>query len=325
MSSPAGRAPVSVVIVTWNSAAFLPDCLDSLRALERPPAQVVVVDSASADNSLELVNRHYPEARIDRCPENVGFCAGNNRGIRVATSPFVLALNPDTILEPRFLEELLPAFDDPAVGLAAPKLLRFDRTTLDSAGQLLSRSRRPLDRGYGRPDRGQFDRDETVFGVCGAAALYRRAMLESIADPGEAYFDEAYFAFGEDLDLAWRAGRLGWTTAYRHRAVGYHARGGTASGNERLRRWTAFLGRSREVRYHVLKNRYLCILRNDSVAGYLGNLPFVLGRDLTILCLVLASSPGLLGRLWRERALFPRALERRRLDEARPRHQVCPG
>jgi hypothetical protein len=319
------RAPVAVVIVSWNSARYLPDCLASLSRLVRRPAEVVVVDAGSSDGSAEQAKRLYPTAVIDACPTNVGYCAGNNRGIRATSSPFVLALNPDTVLEPDFLEQLLPAFAEASVGMVAPKLLRFDRITLDSAGQELSRSRRPHDRGYGQPDRGQFERDEEVFGVCGAAALYRRAMLDTLADPGPCYFDEAFFAFGEDLDLAWRGRRLGWRAAYRHRAVGYHARGGTTEGRVGMRRGAAFLARSPEARFHLLKNRYLCILRNDTLAGYARNLPFVLARDLAVLGLALCVAPGALARLWRERAVFSRALALRRLDAARARDHVVTG
>jgi GT2 family glycosyltransferase len=323
--SSAESAPVAVVVVSWNSAGYLPGCLDSLRRLERPPAELVVVDSGSEDGAAGLVRRDYPEAQLIARTENVGFCRGNNLGIRATSSPFVLVLNPDTELEPRFLEEQLPAFDDPRVGLSAGKLLRFDRKTLDSAGQRLSRARRPKDRGYGDPDHGQFERDEEVFGVCGAAALYRRIMLDEIADPGPCYFDETFFAFGEDLDLAWRARRAGWKAVYRHRAVGYHARGGSATRAPRLRRRIALLGRSPEIRYHAVKNRYLAILRNDSVAGYLRNLPFIWCRDLALLLLLLATSPGVVTRLWRRRALFREALHRRRLDAARFEAQVEQG
>ena len=319
------NAPVSVVIVSWNAERYLPECLRSLAALERPAADVVVVDSGSSDGSAALAHTLYPSAHVYASPENIGYCEGNNRGIRATSAPYVLVLNPDTILEPDFLERMLPAFDDPRVGIVAPKLLRFDRKTLDSAGQMLSRSRRPVDRGYGTPDRGQFDRDERVFGACGAAALYRRTMLDSIADPGRVYFDDGFFAFGEDLDVAWRAARRGWHAVYRPAAVGYHARGGSAESGPGQKKGRALLGRGDEVRYHVLKNRYLCILRNDTVAGYLANLPFVLARDLALLGLTLATSPKVLLRLWRSRSLFRRALERRRLDAERPRHDVVPG
>jgi GT2 family glycosyltransferase len=211
------------------------------------------------------------------------------------------------------------------VGIAAGKLLRLDRRTLDSAGQELGRSRQPVDRGYGRLDRGQLDADGEVFGACGAAALYRRAMLEAIAGPGGEVFDEEFFAFYEDLDLAWRARRAGWRAVYRHRAVGYHARGGTAGRKEAPGRWRAMLGRAPEVRFHIAKNRYLTILKNDTLGGYLRNLPFILGRDAGLLGALLATSPGVLLRLWRERGAFRRALRRRRLDSRGGGHHTQSG
>jgi hypothetical protein len=307
------RAPVAVVVVTWNSARYIAGCLGSLRGLSRRPAEIVVIDNGSTDGTPALVRRDFPEVDLVECGANLGFCRANNLGIGRTVSPFVLVLNPDTRLTASFLEELLPAFDgDPRRGIAAGKLLRFDGVVLDSCGQELARSRQPKDRGYGRPDRGQYDHDAEVFGACGAAALYRRAMLEATALDGGAVFDESFFAFYEDLDLAWRARRAGWTAAYRHRAIGYHARGGSASGGALLRRAAALLGRSSDIRFHIVKNRYLTILRNDTPGSYLRDLPFILGRDLLTAGLLALASPGVLRRLWRERALFAAALRRRR-------------
>jgi GT2 family glycosyltransferase len=317
-------APVAVVVVSWNSAAWLPGCLDSVEGLARPPREIVVVDNASTDGSPEVAARDRPRVRVLPLARNAGFCEANNLGIAATGSPYVLVLNPDTRLRPSFLEELLPAFEDPSVGIAAGKLLRFDGVTLDSAGQELGRSRQPRDRGYGGPDRGAFDRDGPVFGACGAAALYRRAMLDHVADPGGAVFDPAFFAFNEDLDLAWRARRLGWTAAYRHAAVALHARGGSAGAPGVRRPFGALWWRSPEVRFHVLKNRYLTILRNDTWTGYLTHLPFILARDVAMLGVTAVTSPAVLLRLWRERALFRGALQRRRLDFIRPRHKTSP-
>lgn len=324
-SDTAGSLPVAVVIVSWNCSGYLEDCLTSLRGLARPPQEIVVVDNGSRDGSPDIVREGFPEARLIEAGENVGFCRANNLGIGETRTPFVLVLNPDTRLRPRFLEELLPAFDDPRVGIAAGKLLRFDERTLDSCGQSLARSRQPLDRGYGEADRGQYDTDVEVFGACGAAALYRRAMLESIEDPGEAYFDDSFFAFLEDLDLAWRARRAGWKAVYRHRAVGFHARGGTSRPRGLLTRVAAMLGRSHEIRYHIVKNRYLTILRNDTVGAYLRNAPFIWGRDIATFVLLLVSSPTVLLRLWSHRALFAAAFDKRRLDTSRARHEVHSG
>ncbi len=309
------RAPVAAIVVTWNAAADIEACLDSLRGLIRPPAETVVVDNASGDATRSRVAR-YPEVRLIGCEENVGFCRANNLGIHATRAPFVLLLNPDARLSRDFLELLLPAFDDPRVGIATGKLLRPDGRTLDSAGQLLARSRRPLDRGYGRPDRGQYDRDQEVFGACAAAALYRRAMLLELERLDGCIFDERFFAFYEDLDLAWRARRRGWRAVYRYRAVGYHARG--ASGGRRgPRRGSALWHRPAWVRFHVVKNRYLTILRNDSPAAFARDLPFVLARDLATATLLLLTSPGVLWRLWRARGLWRETLVRRRLDGAR--------
>ncbi len=310
----AGPAPVAVVVVTWNSARYISDCLASLRALVRRPAEVVVVDNASVDRTVELVRRGFAEVRVQVLPTNAGFCGGNNLGIRSTAAPWVLVLNPDTRLEKEFLEELLPAFDDPQVGLGAGKLVRFDGATLDSCGQALGRSRQPVDRGYGRPDRGQFDRDDAVFGACGAAALYRRAMLDDVALAPGVYFDEAYFAFYEDLDLAWRAQRRGWRGAYRFRARGLHARGGSVARSPGRARVVAALGRSPDVRFHVVKNRILTLLRNDTRRDFLLHLPFIICRDLATFALLLATSPRVLARLWRARALFRDAWLARRLD-----------
>ena len=316
---------MAVVVVSWNCAAYLADCLDSLAALERAPREVVVVDNASTDGSQALVRGRFPEVRLLECPSNQGFAAANNLGIRETRSPFVLVLNPDTRLAPDFLERLLPAFDDPGVGLAAGKLLRFDGRTLDSCGQSLGRSRQPIDRGYGQPDRGQLDLDGEVFGCCGAAALYRRAMLDHVADPGPCYFDEAFFAFFEDLDLAWRARHCGWRAAYRHGAIGFHARGGTSSGGRSRRRFAAMLARSSAVRFHIVKNRYLSILRNDSSGRYLRDAPFIWTRDAATFLFLLAFDRGVLARLWRARAMFGRALALRRLDAERRGHEVSRG
>jgi GT2 family glycosyltransferase len=314
--------PVGVVIVAWNAEQYIGDCLSSVERLERKAQEVVVVDNASQDDTARLAQASHPRAKVIRQATNVGFARANNIGIAANESPFLLVLNPDTRLEPDFLEKLLPAFDDPAVGIACGKLLRFDGRTIDSAGQQLGRSRQPIDRGYGRADHGQFDRDEEVFGACGAAALYRRSMLEAIADEGGAFFDEGFFAFYEDLDLAWRARKLGWKAVYRHRAVAYHARGGTAGTAAVRERGRALLSRSPELRYHIVKNRYLTILRNDKTADYVRDLPFIVARDLATLALLLWHSPEVLPRLWKARAIFRRAWTLRRRDAERPSFSV---
>jgi GT2 family glycosyltransferase len=308
--------PVSVVIVTWNSAEYIGPCLESIGTVARRPAEIVVVDNASMEGTLEIVRATAPEAEILPLGTNTGFCHAANRGIAATRSPLVLVLNPDTRLTPTFLEELLPAFHDPRVGLAGGKLLRFDGVTIDSAGQMLGRSRQPIDRGYGTRDVGQLDRDEEVFGVCGAAVVYRRKMIEDVSRANGQFYDEEFFAFYEDLDVAWRARKKGWRAAYRHRAVALHARGGTAADRRVSSRGQAFLYRDAVLRYHIAKNRYLTMLRNDRVADYLAHWPFIFARDLLTFLALVCLSPRAALYIWETRGLFRRALDLRAADRA---------
>src|SRR5439155_16165933 len=137
-------------------------------------------------------------------------------------SEYVLVLNPDTVLRPNFIEELIHALDArPDAASASGKLLRMDSTTIDSTGIVMLRSQRHLDRGADEPDIGQFDKPEDIFGASGAAAMYRRPALEDARIDDE-YFDEDFFAYREDADLAWRLRLLGWNSIYVPSAVALH-------------------------------------------------------------------------------------------------------
>jgi hypothetical protein len=107
--------------------------------------------------------------------------------------------------------------------------------------------------------------------------------------------------------------------------VGHHARGGTTGRSSPAARWTASLGRPAEVRFHIAKNRYLTILKNDTRGAYLRNLAFIWARDLGVFVMLALTSPGVLVRLWREREVFRQALARRRLDAGRLGHETQHG
>ena len=218
---------ISIIIPNWNGAAHLPTCLQSLRRQTYPRFEVIVVDNASTDDSLELLERDYPEVRVVALPRNRGFAGGANAGIERARGEIVALLNNDTEADPRWLEELAGALArHPEAGMAASKLLLFDRRdTIHSAGDLYRVDGVPGNRGVWQRDDGQFDREEYVFGACGGAAAYRREMLEEVG-----LFDEDLFAFCEDVDLAWRAQLAGWRCIYVPTAVVYHKLSATGGG-----------------------------------------------------------------------------------------------
>jgi GT2 family glycosyltransferase len=169
----------------------------------------------------------------------------------------------------------------------------------------MTRSRRVVERGYGMPDGPATAAEGYVFSACGAALLVRRETVEDISVAGQ-LFDESYFAFSEDLDIGWRARLAGWRAWYAPRAVAYHYRGGTEAGGEGSRRLApALLRRPRALRFHILKNRWLTMLKNDAAGSFARDLPFIALRDAAIFAAAVATSPGLIadfahtGPLWR--------------------------
>jgi GT2 family glycosyltransferase len=290
-----GVAPdVSIVVVSWNSARFLERCLESLFAQSGVTVEVIVVDNGSTDGSEQLVRERFPRARLVALGENTGFCAANNSGLARSAGSFVLFANSDTILEESFLREALRPFaKDERIGSVGGKLLRFDGATVDTTGQFLTRSRRAVERGYNRQDGAWSAQEGYVFAICGAALLCRRKMIEDLAPDGE-LFDASFFAFSEDLDIGWRARSAGWRAWYAPRAVARHYRGGTEESAGWSRWVPALLRRPRLLRYHILKNRWLTLLKNESPGSFLRDLPFIAPRDLLMTAAAVAASPGLI-------------------------------
>lgn len=271
---PRMSARVAIGIVTWNSAADIAACLKSVRALEPREIEILVVDNASTDGTrdiLESFTRPDERVLLDR---NVGFSAAHNLAIARTSGEFYLALNPDVRLEPDFVERLIEAIATvPAAGSATGKLLRADDSGgIDSTGIVLVPTQRHLDRGAGERDQGQFDRRELVFGPSGAAGFYRRQMLTDVAIDGEV-FDEDFFAYREDADLAWRAQLLGWTCVYEPTAIARHVRRVTP---ERRSALPPALNRM------SVRNRFLLRIKNQTMRQVVRYLVPTLWRDTQV-------------------------------------------
>jgi GT2 family glycosyltransferase len=305
--------PVSVIIVNWNHGPLLPGCLNALLAQEYPCLDITVVDNASQDGSPAWIADHYPAVRLWALPENRGFAAALNWGVDRTQGKLILSLNPDVTVTERFVAELVQALvQDIGIGIVAPKLLQAEEPArLDSTGLFVDRRRRPYDRGQGERDLAQYDTMLEVFGACGAAALYRRSMLADLAVDGE-YFDEVFFTYYEDADLAWRAQLQGWRAVYAPRAVALHARG----GGDTLRKQGRAAKSSTGPRL-ALRNRYLMTIKNDSLVHFLADLPSILAAELPRLGYAAVTRPRiLLGILDLVRAV-PSAWAKRRQVQCR--------
>ena len=317
------RAPrVTALVVTWDSAADIEACLVSLDAVEHDAFEVVVLDNASVDGTVDIVARlqagplRHPLALV-RLPENRGFCGAVNLGVRGSEAEAVLLVNPDATIAPDALGRMLAVLDEhPRCGTVQPKVLRTrtaahegrELPTIDTTGHVLTRPRLVLNRGAGEPDDGRFDAAGEVFGASGALVLHRRAMLEDIArgtGPGREYLTEDLVAYFDDVELDLRARLRGWSTRYEPAAVGRHARAGAS----RRRR--------RRVRVLNLANHALVVLGTEGGRS--------LGRDaavvipvwvLRMVAAVVRSPLALLLALTRMH-LLPAATRRGRRDRAR--------
>jgi GT2 family glycosyltransferase len=310
---------LSVTIVTHDSATLLQPCLDSLSAQTLPAHDVIVIDNASQDDSVRIAQRHPVVSKVEALNSNLGFAAGQNLAIARSSGEWVLTLNPDVVLTPTFLETLMARAAAPGeeeLGSLCGKLLRLgadgvplEPPLVDSTGIVFTRSFRHLDRGSETPDRGQWDREEEVFGASAAAALYRRAMIEDLSIEGQ-FFDEAFFVCREDADVAWRAQLLGWRCRYVPAAVGYHVRRFLPSMRASL---PPVLNR------HSVKNRFLMRIKNADAAvwrrcGWRG-----LARDLAVVGCCLAWEWRSMPALWEVATLAGRAWRHRSQIQARRR------
>lgn len=229
---------VSVVVLNWNGKPHLRGCLQSLRRQEIRETEVILVDNGSRDGSVAFVKKSFPEVRVIENRSNLGFCAGNNVGIRAARGRLIALLNNDTEVSRRWLKSLKDAAaSHPKAGLFASRMLIFDQPELiDSAGDLFHTAGFASKRGWREHDGPRFHKPCPVFGACAGAVLYRRDMLEDIG-----LLDEDFFANGEDVDLSFRAQLRGYACRYVPEAEVFH-KGGATIG--RSARWFYLMRRN---------------------------------------------------------------------------------
>jgi GT2 family glycosyltransferase len=216
-----------VIVPNFNGSHLLPTCLDSLRRQTFRDFLTIVVDNASTDNSVALIESQYPEVILIRLAHNLVFSGAVNEGIRRSDAPMVVLLNNDTEADDHWLAELASAFDSqPDYGWFASKLLLFDRrNVIHSAGDLYFANGTPANRGVWEVDDGKYDQAGEVFGACGGAAAYRRVMLDDIG-----LFDEDLIGYCEDVDLNLRARLAGYRCYFVPTARVYHRLSATGGG-----------------------------------------------------------------------------------------------
>lgn len=245
---------VTIGILTNNSENYIKPCLNSLLAQDYKNVELVVLDNNSLDQTIPLLKSEFPQIKLIESNENLGFGGGHNEILRQTDGEFYACLNIDMIFEPNFLSELVKKINENSIyGSVGGKVKRWDflnfkkqstpnsevgkTNFIDSIGLRILRSHRFEDIGQGEVDYGQFDHEKSVFGISGAAALFRKKALEDVAfknlENGKTeYFDESMFLYKEDIDLAYRLQWAGWKSQYTPNAIGFHDRTTSSLGQK---------------------------------------------------------------------------------------------
>lgn len=257
---PVSAINASVIIINWNGQRHLARCLETLCAQTYRDFEIIVVDNGSTDGSAQFLRENYPHVRLIQNDRNLGFAGPNNQAIRAARGPYLVTLNNDTRPSPDWLGALVRAADEhPEMGAFA-SLVVFDdqRSIIDSAGLSVTLAGMGCQRRMGQTV-DQVHEPEEVFGVSAAAALYRRELLDDVGP-----FDEDYFAYYEDVDLAWRARLRGWRAMLVPEALVYHAHSATGGRGSPFKRRL------------IARNKLWTIVKNYPFPAWLLCLPLIL-------------------------------------------------
>lgn len=239
---------VSVVIPNYNGKKYLETCMKSLMKQSLKPEEIIIVDNASKDGSIEYIEKEFKDKVTLIClDENYGFSKAVNEGIKKSTSEFIALLNNDTELDEKWLEELYKCIQkDEKIFSCCSKMLRFvERDIIDDAGDEYTLLGWGNKIGDGKASC-NYEEDKEVFSSCAGAAIYRKSILDEIG-----LFDEAFFAYLEDMDISYRARVYGYKNYYASKAKVYHI--GSATSGSRHNSFKVKLA-SRNNIYLIHKN-----------------------------------------------------------------------
>ncbi len=241
----------AVVIPNYNGIKFLADCLDSLKRQSVTDFDVIVVDDCSTDESLKELECNFSYVKSVKRKENGGFAAAVNDGIRYAKglgAEYIILLNNDTVVDAYFVEKLRTAIekDENIFSVQAKMLSLKEPEMIDDAGDFYTVLGWAYARGKGK-NVAKYSKKDRIFAACAGAAIYRAAIFDIIGN-----FDEAHFAYLEDIDIGYRAGLYGYYNMYEPEAVVYHV--GSATSGSRYNEFKIRLAARNSV-YLIYKNQ----------------------------------------------------------------------
>jgi len=242
---------VSIIILNYNAGNLLLNCVDSVFKSTYPNFEVLVVDNISADNSHVICKEKFEKIQLIENKENLGYCEGNNVGIRNANGEFIVILNPDTIVEPSWLNHLMSAYNKFGVGLYQPKFFSLnEKLVLQSTGNMLHIFGFGFAKDKGKTDDEKTELVEKINYASGTCLFTSKIVLDKIG-----LLDPFLFLYHDDLDLGWRAAHVGINSFYVPKSIIYHAESYSI-------KWSS------KKFYWLERNRKYCLLTHYSKETY---------------------------------------------------------
>jgi GT2 family glycosyltransferase len=284
---------IDINLVIWNGKKYLPFCIESILKQSFSDWQLNILDNGSTDDSVKYLREHYPNLKVVVLKENIGFAKGHNKLLSWTNSDYVLCLNQDVILDKDFLKNSFDFLNNKKnIGSLSPKIYHWDfkklnigdtveperarellntekTNIIDTCGLKILKNHQIIDIGQGEKDKEEFQKQKEIFGVSGACPIYNRKALEKIkmnnlprqlpkSDWGE-YFDEDFFSYKEDVDLAYRLKLAGYKSYFLPQTIAFHDRS-IKKGNSIMKNRKV---KSAWVNQHSYKNHLFCIIKNE--------------------------------------------------------------
>ena len=267
---------ISIVILNYNAGNLLIDCVDSIQKSNYKKFEIIVVDNISKDKSHRKCKEKFPNIKLIENSENLGYCEGNNVGLRIANGEFVVILNPDTIVDPSWLSELLFAYKKNGDGIYQPKFLAStDHTMLLSTGNMIQIFGFGYSRAKGDIDKKQYENFEKINFASGTCIFTSKKIIEEIG-----LFESFLFAFHDDFELCWRGALIGINSFYVPTAIVYHPIEGYSF------KWSP-------LKFKLLeRNRKYCLLTLYSRSTFYKMIPGLLLVDIAVLFFYLSKGLG---------------------------------
>ena len=242
---------VSIIVLNYNAGKLLLDCIVSLKKSTYENVEILIVDNISSDNSHTECKEKFPDVKLIQNKQNLGYCGGNNVGINQANGEFIVILNPDTIVEENWLEELFNAYDEFGDGLYQPKIISLNEPgVIQSTGNMIHVFGFGFARDKGKKNIEKKEIIEKIGYASGTCLFTTKNVLEKVG-----LLDEFLFLYHDDLDLGWRAAQIGINSYYVPKSKIFHAESYSLQWSSKKFYW---LERNRKycLRTHYSKKTY---------------------------------------------------------------------